>query len=143
MHGHFNKTIKKDQKVDHKTSNHGPKTDIWHLTKIDIPLRRLCSSCTRRRNTNQILWMLCSGCQRKALLSNVSLIYSNLQLRHCIFWRKDIKMKKKIRNKTSLVFLLLVSFCFPTHNDVYEQNINRSDWTSAQGPTAVKNGQHR
>ena len=34
-------------------------------------------------------------------------------------------MKKEIRNKTSLIFLLLIAVCFPTHNDVYKQNINR------------------
>ena len=34
-------------------------------------------------------------------------------------------MKKKIRNTTSLMFLLLIAACFPTHNDVYKQNIDR------------------
>ena len=34
-------------------------------------------------------------------------------------------MKKKIRNTTSFMFLLLIAACFLTHNDVYEQNINR------------------
>ena len=34
-------------------------------------------------------------------------------------------MKKKIRNTTSLMFLLLIATCFPTHNDVYKQNMNR------------------
>ena len=34
-------------------------------------------------------------------------------------------MKKKIRNTTSLMFLLLIAVCFPTHNDVYKQNIDR------------------
>ena len=34
-------------------------------------------------------------------------------------------MKKKIRNTTSLMFLLLIAACFPRHNDVYKQNINR------------------
>ena len=33
-------------------------------------------------------------------------------------------MKKKIRNTTSLMFLLLIAACFPRH-DVYKQNINR------------------
>ena len=34
-------------------------------------------------------------------------------------------MKKKIRNTTSPMFLLLIAACFLTHNDVYKQNINR------------------
>ena len=34
-------------------------------------------------------------------------------------------MKKKTRNTTSLMFLLLIAACFPTHNDVYKQNIHR------------------
>ena len=34
-------------------------------------------------------------------------------------------MKKKTRNTTSLMFLLLIASCFPTHNDVYKQNDNR------------------
>ena len=34
-------------------------------------------------------------------------------------------MKKKIRNTTSFMFLLLIAAFFLTHNDVYEQNINR------------------
>ena len=34
-------------------------------------------------------------------------------------------MKKKIRNTTSFMFLLLTAACFLTHNDVYEQRINR------------------
>ena len=34
-------------------------------------------------------------------------------------------MKKEIGNKTSLIFLLLIAACLPTHNDVYKQNINR------------------
>ena len=34
-------------------------------------------------------------------------------------------MKKKIRNTTSFVFLLLIAAFFLTHNDVYEENINR------------------
>ena len=34
-------------------------------------------------------------------------------------------MKKKIRNTTSFMFLSLIAACFLTHNDVYEQNINR------------------
>ena len=34
-------------------------------------------------------------------------------------------MKKKTRNTTSLMFLLLIAACFPTQNDVYQQNINR------------------
>ena len=32
-------------------------------------------------------------------------------------------MKKKIQN-TSLMFLLLIAVCFPTHNNVYEQNMD-------------------
>ena len=53
-------------------------------------------------------------------------------------------MKKKIWNTTSFMFLLLIAACFLTHNDNYEQNINRFtiktsiDLTS----TTVKNGQH-
>ena len=31
-------------------------------------------------------------------------------------------MKKKIRNTTSFMFLLLIAACFLTHNDVYQQN---------------------
>ena len=34
-------------------------------------------------------------------------------------------MKKKIQNTTSHMFLLLIAACFPTHNDVYGQNMNR------------------
>ena len=34
-------------------------------------------------------------------------------------------MNKKVRNTTSLMFLLLIAAYFPTHNDVYEQNMNR------------------
>ena len=34
-------------------------------------------------------------------------------------------MKKKIRNTTSFMFLLLIAACFLTRNDVHEQNINR------------------
>ena len=34
-------------------------------------------------------------------------------------------MKKKTRNTISLMFLLLIATCFPTHNDFYKQNINR------------------
>ena len=34
-------------------------------------------------------------------------------------------MKKKIRNTTSFMLQLLIAACFLTHNDVYEQNINR------------------
>ena len=33
-------------------------------------------------------------------------------------------MKKKIQNTTSHMFLLLIAARFPTHNDVYEQNMN-------------------
>ena len=35
--------------------------------------------------------------KKDAFFSNVSLILSNLQPNHCIFWRNDIEMKKKIR----------------------------------------------
>ena len=34
-------------------------------------------------------------------------------------------MKKKIRNTTSFMFLLLIAAWFLTHNDAYEQNIKR------------------
>ena len=34
-------------------------------------------------------------------------------------------MMKKSRNTTSFIFLLLIAACFLTHNDFYEQNINR------------------
>ena len=34
-------------------------------------------------------------------------------------------MKKKVRNTTSLMFLLLIAAYFSTHNDVYEQNMSR------------------
>ena len=34
-------------------------------------------------------------------------------------------MKKKTRNTIPLMFLLLIAAYFPTHNDFYEQNINR------------------
>ena len=33
-------------------------------------------------------------------------------------------MKKKTRNTTSLMFVLLIAACFPTNNGVYKQNIN-------------------
>ena len=34
-------------------------------------------------------------------------------------------MNKKVRNTTSLMFLLLIAAYFSTHNDVYEQNMSR------------------
>ena len=34
-------------------------------------------------------------------------------------------MKKKSRNTTSFMFVLLITVCFLTHNEVCEQNINR------------------
>ena len=49
-------------------------------------------------------------------------------------------MKKEIGNKTSLIFLLLIAACFPTHNDVYKQNINRKRLTSAQVLTTIRKG---
>ena len=58
------------------------------------------------------------------LKAYVPLILSNLQLNHCMFWKKDIKMKNKIWNTTSFTFVLLTT-CFLAHNDVYEQNISR------------------
>ena len=67
----------------------------------------------------------CSGCRSKRLFSNVSLMLSNLQLSHCIFWQKDIEMKKKIRNTTPVMFLILIAAFSLTHNDVYQLNINR------------------
>ena len=34
-------------------------------------------------------------------------------------------MKKKIRNTISLMLLLLIAACFPTHNNVYKQSVKK------------------